>query len=58
MQIGRGSADYLVKVLLNEKEMALPVPTQHAPYYKWQEVKKFYLKKIQIIEEEDVSSRK
>ncbi|MBO9204156.1 MULTISPECIES: histidine-type phosphatase [Niastella] len=43
-------ADHLVKVLLNEKEMVLPVPTQQAPYYKWEDVKKYYLNKLRSLE--------
>jgi hypothetical protein len=41
-------ADYLVKVLLNEKEATLPVPTQQAPYYKWEDVKRYYTKKLKM----------
>ncbi len=39
-------ADYLVKVLLNEKEVMLPVTTQVSPYYKWEDVKKYYIGKL------------
>jgi len=42
-------ADYLVKVLLNEKEAVLPVQTKHAPYYEWAEVKKYYLDKLNAL---------
>jgi hypothetical protein len=42
-------ADYLVKVLLNEKETTLPVPGKLAPYYKWEEVKKYYVNKIRLL---------
>jgi hypothetical protein len=42
-------ADYLVKVLLNEKEAALPVATSSAPYYKWEDVRKYYLQKLKAI---------
>jgi hypothetical protein len=42
-------ADYLVKVLLNEREAALPVPTHQAPYYKWEDVKKYYVNKISML---------
>lgn len=37
---------YLVKVLLNEQEATLPVPTTTFPYYKWDAVKNFYTKKL------------
>lgn len=38
--------DILVKVLLNENEATLPIPTENAPYYKWNEVRKYYLDKL------------
>jgi len=39
----------LVKVLLNEKEVALPVKTAYYPYYRWEDIKLYYLKKLQLI---------
>ena len=41
-----GDADVLVKVLLNEDEASLPVPTDCAPYYHWSDFKEYYLKKL------------
>ena len=41
-----GDADVLVKVLLNEDEASLPVPTDCAPYYHWSDFKEYYLKKF------------
>ena len=38
--------DIIVKVLLNENEASLPVKTDCAPYYKWTEVRNFYLSKL------------
>jgi multiple inositol-polyphosphate phosphatase / 2,3-bisphosphoglycerate 3-phosphatase len=38
--------EYLVKVLLNEKETALPMQTDVFPFYKWKDVKEYYLKKM------------
>ena len=38
--------DVLVKVLLNEKEATLPLPSDIAPYYKWSDFREFYLKRI------------
>lgn len=43
-------AGYLVKVLLNEKEVTLPIATQHWPYYTWEGVKQYYMKKLENIE--------
>ena len=41
-----GSSDYLVKVLLNEREATLPatVKTDCAPYYHWADMKAYYEK--------------
>lgn len=34
--------DVLVKVMLNEREVNLPIKSDMAPFYKWEEVKKYY----------------
>lgn len=36
----------LVKVLLNEDEATLPVSTEQAPYYHWNDVRSYYLKQL------------
>ena len=41
-----GNKDLLVKVLLNENEATLPIKSNTAPYYKWSEVRQYYLDKI------------
>lgn len=38
--------DVLVKVLLNEDEAQLPVATNCAPYYRWSDVRSYYLAKL------------
>lgn len=38
--------DIIVKVLLNENEAKLPLKSKIEPYYKWSEVKDFYLNKL------------
>ena len=38
--------DILFKVLLNEEEATLPLPTTTPPYYRWQAFREFYLKKL------------
>ena len=38
--------DVLVKVLLNEKERRLPVKPVSGPYYKWSDLRKYYLDKL------------
>lgn len=34
--------DVLVKFMLNEREIAIPVPTDNFPFYRWNDVKEFY----------------
>ena len=36
----------LVKALLNEREAYLPIDTNQWPYYDWQQLREYYLKKI------------
>lgn len=43
------SEDVLVKVLLNEREVKLPVATATAPYYKWSDLRNYYLKKLERV---------
>lgn len=38
--------DVLVKVLLNENEVSLPIPTDCTPYYHWKDVRQYYVKKL------------
>lgn len=38
--------DVFVKVLLNENEVSLPVKSDEKPYYKWSDVRDYYLKKL------------
>jgi len=39
--------DVLVKVLLNEQEARLPIPTRSAPYYRWADVRRYCLNKLE-----------
>ena len=39
--------DILLKVLLNEREAHMPLATDNWPYYKWNDFKEYYLKKIE-----------
>lgn len=43
-------APILVKALLNEKEATLPVPTDQYPYYKWDDLRAYYVKKLKEFE--------
>ena len=38
--------DVLVKVLFNGHEAKLPIKTDCAPYYHWNDVKLYYLRKL------------
>ena len=38
--------DVLFKVLLNENEATLPLPTDMPPYYKWSDFREYYLNKL------------
>ena len=42
----KGNGDILVKALLNENEVTMPVETDMFPYYKWNDVKEFYEAKL------------
>ncbi|MDN3579899.1 histidine-type phosphatase [Mucilaginibacter flavus] len=42
----KGSTDYLVKILLNEKEAHITGLKGTSPYYKWTDVRKFYVAKL------------
>lgn len=41
-----GDPDVLVKVLLNGNEARLPIESDCAPYYHWEDVKRYYLRKL------------
>lgn len=42
----KASDDILVKVLLNEHEMELPIECELAPYYHWKDVEAYYRNKL------------
>lgn len=41
-----GEGAPLVKVLLNEKEVVLPVATSMWPYYRWEDLRAYYVEKL------------
>lgn len=43
--------DPLFKILLNENEGTLPLPAKQAPYYRWSDFRKYYLKKLDAYED-------
>ena len=44
------NAPILVKALLNEKEATLPVPTDQYPYYKWDDLRAYYVQRLREFE--------
>lgn len=42
--------DILIKVLLNGQETRLPIESDCAPYYHWQDAKRYYLRKLYTYE--------
>jgi hypothetical protein len=43
---GPKDKDVLLKVLLNEQEATLPIPTDCAPYYHWADFRSYCLEKL------------
>lgn len=43
--------DVVFKVLLNEEEATLPLPSDMAPYYRWNDFKEYYLRKLDAYQE-------
>lgn len=52
------SGDILVKALLNEREQTLPVPTDCHPYYRWADLRDYYLHKLADFEARYPTSEK
>lgn len=48
---GGKQGDILVKALLNERECTLPVATDNHPYYKWADLRAYYLDRIAQFEQ-------
>ena len=45
------TGDILVKAMLNEREMTMPVQPVSGPYYRWADLRQYYLDKIKNFEE-------
>jgi hypothetical protein len=45
-----GKGDILFKVLRNENEATLPIKAVTGPYYRWQDFKDYFLKKLDAYE--------
>ncbi len=52
---GKKSGDVLVKFLYNEHEARIPVATDTAPYYRWEDAKAFYLGAMRSAEIKNVN---
>lgn len=53
----KDTSTYLVKILFNESPVHIPVPTTQFPYYRWEDVRRFYMDKLQrlgVNQEEDM----
>ena len=48
---GPDDPDVIFKVLLNENEATLPLPTDITPYYHWRDFREYYLHKLEAYEE-------
>lgn len=42
----KGKGQILMKALLNEREVSLPVDTDNYPYYRWRDVRKYWTQKL------------
>jgi len=51
-RVDENDRDPLVKVLLNGREARLPIQSDIAPYYHWNDVKRYYLRKLYRYEKE------
>ena len=52
----KGNGDILVKALLNEREAYMPAKTDNWPYYKWQDLRQYYLDKLAKFDEENAKT--
>ena len=50
----KGDGDILVKALLNEREMTMPGKPVSGPYYRWDDLRQYYLERINNFEEKTV----
>lgn len=54
----KGHGDTLVKALLNERECSLPVATTQYPYYRWEDLRQYYLDKLDRFDERERNETK
>jgi hypothetical protein len=47
----KGNGDILVKALLNEREMTMPGQPVSGPYYRWADLRQYYLDKLRKFED-------
>ena len=48
--------DILVKALLNERECRLPIETDQYPYYKWADLRQYYLNKLDAFDAREAAT--
>lgn len=53
-----GEGDILVKALLNEREVSLPVKTKQYPYFKWKDLRQYYQNRLKWYEEQKTAFEK
>ncbi len=56
-RVDENDSDPLVKVLLNGREARLPIESDCAPYYHWNDVKRYYLRKLYRYEKERLDAK-
>ncbi len=54
----KGTGDILVKAMLNERECSLPVATTQYPYYKWNDLRQYYLDKLAKFDAREAAAEK
>ena len=52
------SKDILVKALLNERECRLPIKTDQYPYYRWADLRQYYLNKLDAFDAREATMSK
>ena len=54
----KGNGDILVKGMLNEREVTLPIKTTQYPYYKWSDLRQYYLDKLAAYDAKEAAMAK
>ena len=54
----QGDEEILVKAMLNEREVSLPMKTAQYPYYKWSDLRQYYLDKLAAYDAKEAATNK